>query len=47
MIGCVDHWLLSWYSRFGNVIVIDNLPIVAFEKFHKLERVIKVTRFRV
>jgi hypothetical protein len=29
------------------VVVIDNLPIVAFEKFHKLEGVIRVTRFRV
>jgi translation initiation factor 3 subunit B len=28
-------------TGFGNVIIVDNLPVVAFEKYEKLEGVIR------
>jgi translation initiation factor 3 subunit B len=33
--------VLETDTGFGNVIVVDNLPIVAIEKFDKLEGVIR------
>jgi translation initiation factor 3 subunit B len=36
-----EEEVLETDTGFGNVIVVDNLPIVAIEKFDKLEGVIR------